>query len=222
MAAKQIRVSISDEMSDLIRDLGNAEFQRMLDLIELLPDDLDEFSRTHTSALSVIARLRPYAFVCVRTSHSSNQWVVVEIYDDCDPDDLPPGGGRRFSMSEYHTDGSGFRALPPAIRDLFRYAFDFEDEEAYPPKEPWVMNVSADISVVEISIPAVDILYNDFLSDYFFPALPSTAPDTYIDMISARYLSQHQAAGIKPEPSLMPLIEKFVPEEHPRHKPQPN
>lgn len=120
MANEHVIVSVSARMQNLIRALDDAEFDTVVTLIEQLPESLDEFLHTHPSALSAITRVSRYAFVCIRKPGSNNEWIVVDIYEDRDPDGPPHGGGRGAF------DGGRYVRLPllPSFPQEFVELFD--------------------------------------------------------------------------------------------------
>ena len=124
MADEHVIVSVSARMQSLIRALGNAEFETVVTLIEQLPESLDEFLNAHPAALSAITRVSQYAFVCIRKPGSNNEWIVVDIYNDGDPDGPPHGGGRGAFDGGRHVRLSLFPSLPQEFVELFDQACD--------------------------------------------------------------------------------------------------
>lgn len=138
MTGTETKVTISKKMSEHIRRLDDDAFDTVLELIDHLAEDLDDFSREHETALSAITRVHPYAFVCVRKTPTSKHWVVVEIFEDGDPDGLPPGGGR-LAGRWVAPVGTVFPALPESLRQLFANAKELEDEPVRPNRQTWIL-----------------------------------------------------------------------------------
>jgi len=128
MSGESVTVGVNGRVSDIIRTLDDTEFKLVLSLIDHLSEELEDLIAEYPSALSAIARISPYAFVCRRGSHGSNHWVVVEIYEDRDPEGPPPGGGGFFRG---HAAGfvidSVFPPFPEELRQIF-VSTDVEDE----------------------------------------------------------------------------------------------
>lgn len=132
MADEHVIVSVSARMQSLIRALDNAEFETVVTLIEQLPESLDEFLNAHPAALSAITRVSRYAFVCIRKPGSNNEWIVVDIYEDGDPDGPPHGGGRGAFDGGRHVRLSLFPSLPQEFVELFDQACDVEEIPVLP------------------------------------------------------------------------------------------
>jgi len=220
MADEFINVIISDAMAEVIGELGDAEFDLVLKLLAHLPDDIEDFCRANVSALSLIARVHPFAFVCVRQSAGSNNWIVVKIYEDGDPDDLPPGGGRSFAAIVRPGADTVFPALPDVLRDLFRIGVDTVHRPAVR-VAPLAIS-EAFVATDALTIPAFTELLNfEFEPELFIGKFPQEFQSAYTYSITSRYLEypDNLTADIMPELSLMPSTEKSVPKPNPGHKP---
>lgn len=220
MADEFINVIVSDAMAEVIGELDDAEFDLVLKLLAHLPDDIEDFCRANVSALSLIARVHPHAFVCVRQSAGSNNWIVVKIYEDGDPDVLPPGGGRSFAPIVHSGADAVFPALPDVLRDLFRIGVDTVDRPAVR-VAPLAIS-EAFVATDALTIPAfTELLKFEFEPEFFIGEFPQEFQSAYTYSITSRYLecSDNLTADIMPELSLMPSTEKSVPEPNAGHKP---
>ena len=132
MMDEHVIVSVSARMQSLIRALDDAEFDTVVTLIEQLPESLVEFLNAHPAALSAITRVSRYAFVCIRKPGSNNEWIVVDIYEDGDPDGPPHGGGRGAFDGGGHVRLSLFPSLPQEFVELFDQACDVEEMPVLP------------------------------------------------------------------------------------------
>lgn len=209
MAFEPTKVSINNRMSDLIRNLSDADFDLMLNLIDQLPDDLEDFGHQYKNALSAIARIHPYAFVCVRKSPTSNHWFIVEIYEDRDPDGLPPGGGRHAG---YAGDMfSIFPQLPETLRQLFANAKDLVEL-------PVITNSGNQVTILpeqsyrnEIQFQRNTYGLNSSITDYLNHSTDQFGMEEFSSAWTFTYdLLPGIAADITPKASLMPSTTKVM------------
>lgn len=132
MASEHVIVSVSARMQSLIRALDDAEFDTVVSLIDQLSGSLDEFLHAHPTALSAITRISRYAFVCIRKPGSNNEWIVVDIYEDGDPDGPPHGGGHGAFDGGRNVRLSMFPSLPRELVELFDQACDVKELPVLP------------------------------------------------------------------------------------------
>ncbi len=226
MAISETKVTISKKMGDCIRRLDDEAFDMVLELVDQLSEDLDAFSREHETALSAITRVHPYAFVCVRKSPTSKHWVVVEIFEDGDPDGLPPGGGR-FAGRWAAPAGTVFPALPDALRQLFANAKDLEEEPVRPNRQTWILILPGTDVISEVELTgnryvdagiefeiAQENSSEDLLSNCEITFVTTERSITGLEIRSAKIRNSDPTvsvtADITPEHSLMPPAIKIT------------
>lgn len=130
MHGESVTVGVNGRVSDIIRTLDDTEFKLVLSLIDHLAEELEELTAEHPTSLSAIARVSPYAFVCRRETPTSHHWVVVEIFEDHDPEGLPPGGGGR--LRGYATHNVMDSVFPPFPEELRKIIVQADEEDPLP------------------------------------------------------------------------------------------
>ena len=147
LASEHVKIGFNRNMGDLIQTLGDAEFDLVLSLVDQLAEDLDELLQSHPAALSAVTRVSPYVFVCVRKSNT-NWWLIVDIYEDVDPDGLPPGGGHQVIGRIGQTNPSAFPATPVDLANLLERAHELTELPLPSTTNELIVSADADFSIV--------------------------------------------------------------------------
>lgn len=115
MPFRNLELRYSRRIAQMLSDLCAVEVEAIQACARGLVGDISNFLMQNPDAETIIANADAFVFVCRKSSHLADVWLVVRIYND-EPHDTPPGGGLGAVRLHENTCAGDMNPMPTAIR----------------------------------------------------------------------------------------------------------